>query len=79
MAPVVVLVTGASSGIGLSLARQLAQRPDHLVVGACRSLEKGKSVLEAANCKAVELDVASDESCSQLAKRLADLSVDKIE
>jgi len=74
----VVLVTGANSGIGLAFAKLFAQRPNHSVVGACRDVSKGEE-LKKAGCKVIELDVGSDDSCSQLTKRLADSGITKID
>ncbi len=63
----VILITGASSGIGKELALRLAQKGAHLVLGA-----RNKAKLEevALTCKrlggealAVALDVAEKESC----------------
>jgi len=75
---VVVLVTGANSGIGLALAKCYAQRPNHTVVGTCRDTSKGEE-LKKAGCKILELDVTSDESCAQLPKRLSENGITKIE
>ena len=77
--PIVVLVTGANTGIGLELAKEFSKRPNHVVIGTTRDLSNGKE-LEQAGCKVTSLDVASDESCKTLSKRLSsELGVDKIE
>jgi NAD(P)-dependent dehydrogenase (short-subunit alcohol dehydrogenase family) len=77
--PTVVVVTGATSGIGLALAQTYAKRPNHVVIGTCRNVSRAKE-LEASGCKAVELDVASDESCESFLQRLTDkCGVDKVD
>lgn len=63
----VVIITGASSGIGKELALQLAAKGALLALGA-RNMEKLEKVAEACRQKggravAVQLDVADKESC----------------
>ena len=74
----VMLITGANSGIGLSLAKLYSKRPNHVVIGTCRDLANNKELVEA-GCKTVELDISSDESCSRLPKRLAEQGITKVE
>jgi len=59
------IVTGANSGLGLSVARELARRGAHVVM-ACRNLEKGHAALQEveraaprAELELAELDLAS--------------------
>jgi len=75
---IVVLVTGANSGIGLSFCKLFSKRQNHIVVGSCRELSKGDE-LKKLGCKVVELDISSDESCMQLPERLADEGITKID
>ena len=74
----VVLVTGANTGIGLALAKVYAKRPNHTVIGTSRDMTKCDDLIKA-GCKAVQLDVSSDESCAQLPKRLSEQGISKVE
>lgn len=66
------LVTGANRGIGYELCRQLQAAGD--VIAVCRSsspeLDRLKVQVEA------DIDIASDESVAQLAKRLQGVAID---
>lgn len=74
-----VVVTGANSGIGLALCRQLAQEDACYVYLGSRSVDKGEaalaSILAAApECKGkievLQVDVASDASVAAAAERV---------
>ena len=80
MAPRIVLITGCSTGIGLSTAVLLAKDPEKRfrVYATMRNLAK-KDKLEEEGKKSVgetlfikELDVCSDESVAQLVQELMD-------
>ncbi len=68
----VVLITGANKGIGYEVARQLAGRGMHVLLGA-RDKERGQKAADAlkaegvANVELLEIDVTSQESIDQAA------------
>ncbi len=72
----VALVTGATSGIGLDIARQLVERGLLVWVGA-RNLAKGRAVARdlGHGARAVQLDVTDRESIAQAAHELSTLDV----
>lgn len=59
-----ILITGATRGLGLAFATQLAKNPETHVVLAVRDLESGQAVAQrlGKNVEAVLLDMASSES-----------------
>ena len=73
----VTLVTGATRGLGLEVARQLAEQHGHHVLLGARDLERGR--VRAAeidgSVEAVELDVEDAASIAALAARLDALDV----
>ncbi|HEX2550669.1 MAG TPA: SDR family NAD(P)-dependent oxidoreductase, partial [Nocardioidaceae bacterium] len=66
----VAVVTGASSGLGVSFAQALAEAGADVVLGARRvdRLEETKALVESAGRRAlaVETDVADPEACQRL-------------
>ena len=66
----VAVVTGASSGLGVSFAQALAEAGADVVLGARRvdRLEETKALVEAAGRRAlaVQTDVADPEACQRL-------------
>lgn len=69
----VVLVTGATSGIGLETVRALARRDAHVIVGA-RDVARGRAVVDSlrGDAELLELDLASFASIRAAAKRIVE-------
>src|SRR4051812_11025312 len=67
------LVTGASSGIGLELARECARNGFDLVIAADRPLASAEEHLraEGAAVEAVEADLATPEGVGKLVQKVA--------
>jgi protochlorophyllide reductase len=68
-----VVITGASSGVGLQAAKALAERGNWHVVMACRNLEKAESAAQSVEIpkdsySIMHLDLASLESVRQFVK-----------
>ena len=69
----IVVITGATRGIGLEMARQFKGRGDH-VVAACREASKELSTLDVEVIEGI--DVTDDRSVGKLAEGLGDRTVD---
>ncbi|MEO0853242.1 MAG: SDR family NAD(P)-dependent oxidoreductase, partial [Cyanobacteria bacterium J06648_11] len=72
-----VVITGASSGVGLQAARSLAQSGDWHVVMACRNLDKAKTEGDRVGVPAdsrslIHLDLSSLNSVRQFVKEFRD-------
>jgi 3-oxoacyl-[acyl-carrier protein] reductase len=68
MSPKVVVITGASSGIGAATARELARRGWRIAVNYARSAAAAQALAgECADAIAVQADVALDADCRRLA------------
>ncbi|MBV8682191.1 MAG: SDR family NAD(P)-dependent oxidoreductase [Caulobacteraceae bacterium] len=69
------LVTGASSGIGLELAKQCAQDGHDLLIAADRPLAEARSVLEGmgAQVETLEVDLATKDGVDQLYQKVQGL------
>jgi short-subunit dehydrogenase len=74
------IVTGASSGIGLELAREAATRGYDLLIAADRSLDEQAAALRAhgGTVDAIEVDLATREGVETLYRRVADRHVDAL-
>lgn len=68
-----VFITGANRGIGLELARQCAQRGDH-VIAACRTPSPELQAIDGVEIET--LDVTDDEALCALAGRLSGRTID---
>ncbi len=79
MSPQVVLITGASAGIGAALAQVLADRfPQIRLILAARSLDKLEAIADLARKSGAEvLTVATDMAEPQQVKALAKTAIDK--
>lgn len=67
--PVVVLVTGASSGIGRSVVQMMAQNPKYKVWASMRTTEFWDLPVQD-NMRITQLDVTDDESVSNAVDRV---------
>lgn len=72
----VVIITGASSGIGRALAEEMTNRGANVVIAA-RNIEKLKSFADELTAKgkhvlAVQVDVSKSEDCARLIKETVD-------
>jgi NAD(P)-dependent dehydrogenase (short-subunit alcohol dehydrogenase family) len=71
-----ILITGANKGIGLEVARQLAQK-GHFIYLGCRDIAKGKQAAEQLqfegliNIEAVEIDISNEASVNKAADFLS--------
>ncbi|KAJ7512368.1 hypothetical protein B0H11DRAFT_1950869 [Mycena galericulata] len=66
----IVLVVGASRGIGLALAQELAATPNTHTIGTVRS---PNAALDASNIRTVTLDVTDDDSIAKAASEIPEL------
>ena len=62
----VSLITGASAGLGVEFARQLAKRGHRLVLAARRKEQLDALVAELGNARAVAIDLAESGSAARL-------------
>lgn len=76
-----VVVTGASSGIGLELAKCAAQDGVDLILAADRDLAEGEAQAKAcgaASVETIECDLATDEGIDKLMAKVGDRQVDAL-
>jgi NAD(P)-dependent dehydrogenase (short-subunit alcohol dehydrogenase family) len=66
----IIVVTGASTGIGAATARELAKRGFHVLAGVRRSIDA--DALRATNLEPIMLDITSEAEIAALVKRIAD-------
>ena len=66
----IVVVTGASTGIGAATARELARRGFHVLAGVRR--DRDADALRTANVEPVMLDITEEAGIAALVRRIAD-------
>jgi 3-oxoacyl-[acyl-carrier protein] reductase len=69
------LVTGASKGIGLAIAEELARAGAEVVVGYRSGREEAEALAERIGGRAVQADVSSPEDAARLVQEAGDLDV----
>lgn len=74
------LITGASSGIGRDMARELAKRGYDLILVARRvnRLEEIKNEITGVSVETIECDVSTEENCTKLYNSVKDKGVDML-
>lgn len=74
------LITGASSGIGRDMARELAKRGYDLILVARRRnrLEEIKNEITGVSVETIECDVSTEENCIKLYNSVKDKGVDML-
>lgn len=74
------LITGASSGIGRDMARELAKRGCDLILVARRvnRLEEIKNEITGVSVETIECDVSTEENCIKLYNSVKDSGVDML-
>lgn len=79
----VYFLTGSSRGIGLELAKQLANDKSNTVIATARNLSRAteltKLAEESTNVKLITLDVSSEESISKLDSHLESIAENGID
>src|SRR5579872_5205719 len=65
-----VVVTGASTGIGAATARELAKRGFHVLAGVRRDADA--DAIRSANAEPCGLDITNEAEIAMLVKRIAD-------
>lgn len=74
------LITGASSGIGRDMARELAKRGCDLILVARRvnRLEEIKNEITGVSVETIECDVSTEENCTKLYNSVKDKGMDML-
>lgn len=74
------LITGASSGIGRDMARELAKRGCDLILVARRvnRLKEIKNEITGVSVETIECDVSTEENCTKLYNSVKDKGVDML-
>jgi NAD(P)-dependent dehydrogenase (short-subunit alcohol dehydrogenase family) len=66
----IIVVTGASTGIGVATARELARRGFHVLAGVRRDIDA--EAIRATNLEPVMLDITNDTEIAALVKHITD-------
>ncbi|CAH2355868.1 uncharacterized oxidoreductase [[Candida] railenensis] len=79
----VYFISGANRGIGFSIAKILAQRPDVKVIATARNVEAAKELAElkasTGRVEILQLDVSSEESVDALDAQLQKVAADGVD
>jgi NAD(P)-dependent dehydrogenase (short-subunit alcohol dehydrogenase family) len=70
----IALITGAAQGLGLGIAKELASRGTHVIIGDIQ-LAKAKAAAQELNGEAVELNIADSASVNRCFEQIEQLDI----
>jgi len=70
----IALITGAAQGLGLGIAKELASRGTHVIIGDIQ-LTKAKAAAQELNGEAVELNIADSASVNRCFEQIGQLDI----